>query len=126
MRAYTVRKSIADTYGFDEKFLEGFMEYLTYVRNICAHHSRLWNRHLAKKMPLVRNKPNGLRSNLNLNDPIAEHRIYNTLVMINYLLSVVSPNSDLGCSLKELIGKYEINVGAMGFPDEWEGLEIWK
>lgn len=126
LRAYRVRKSIADTYGLDEKFLEGFMEHLTYVRNICAHHSRLWNRHLNKKMPLVKNKPKGLRENLNLDDPKAEHRIYNTLVLIKYFLSIVDPDSGWDSSLKELVSEHEINVEAMGFPANWNEMAIWK
>ena len=125
MRTFNVRKRIADSYGFDEKFLEGFLEHLTYVRNVAAHHSRLWNRHLTKKMPLVKNKPAGLRQNLNIED-YAHHRIYNTFVMVSYLIGIIRPNRNWGEELKSLVNEYRINTRAMGFPENWVELPIWR
>lgn len=123
LSAYTVRQKIAKTYEFDEKFLEGFMEHLTYVRNVCAHHSRLWNRHLTKKMPLPKSKPSGLRENINIH---AEHRIYNTLVLIQYLLNIICPNSQWAQRLHNLIKRYDTPITLMGFPNNWQEFPLWK
>jgi len=123
LRAYAVRQSIAAVYQFDEGFLEGFMEHLSYVRNVCAHHSRLWNRHLSKKMPLPKGKPKGIKENINAN---AEHAIYNTLVVIHHLIQVISPTSNWTKQLLGLMDKYHINKSKMGFPANWEMLPIWK
>lgn len=126
LSAYAVRRKIANTYGFDETFLEGFMEHLTYVRNVCAHHSRLWNRHLTKKMPLPKSKPSGLRENIDTNQINAEHKIYNTLVLIQHLLSVICPNSQWASRLYNLIKQYDIPITQMGFPHNWETLPLWE
>ncbi|RLA43744.1 MAG: Abi family protein [Gammaproteobacteria bacterium] len=127
LRAYGVRRKIAATYNFDEEFLEGFLEHLTYVRNACAHHSRLWNRHLSKKMPLPKGKPAGLRDNIYIDDANkTEHKIYNTLVLIQHLMTVTCPESHWAIKLAELIDQHGINAQRMGFPPNWKDLPIWS
>ena len=127
LRAYEVRRKIAATYDFDERFLEGFLEHLTYIRNACAHHSRLWNRHLSKKMPLPKGKPAGLRDSIYIDaDNKTEHKIYNTLVLIQHLMTVTCPESHWAIKLAELIDQHGINAQRMGFPADWKALPIWK
>jgi abortive infection bacteriophage resistance protein len=46
------RQQIAEVYRIDEKVLSSFMHHLTHVRNLCAHHCRLWNRRLTFTMVL--------------------------------------------------------------------------
>mgnify|MGYP000005842302 FL=1 len=127
LRAYKVRQQISATYKFDEGFLEGFLEHLTYVRNVCAHHSRLWNRHLTKKMPLPKGKPAGLKDNIYVDEHNkTEHKIYNTLVVIQHLMDVICPDSMWVNNIAELIKKYDIDYKRMGFPENWQNLPIWK
>lgn len=127
LRAFHVRKNIASNYNFDEGFLEGFMEHLSYVRNVCAHHSRLWNRHLSKKMPLPKGKPAGLKDNIYVdNANKTEHKIYNTLVVIQYLMTIICPESHWAKTLSVLIEQYGIDEKRMGFPDNWKSLPLWE
>lgn len=124
--ASKVRQAMAATYQLDEQFLEGFMEHLSYVRNVCAHHSRLWNRHLSKKMPLPRGKPAGLKDNIFVNEAHrTEHKIYNTLVLVQHIMTVICANSHWAKSLNELIDKYTIDVKRMGFPEDWKQRPLW-
>ena len=127
LRAYKVRRQIAACYQFDEGFLEGFMEHLSYVRNVCAHHSRLWNRHLTKKMPLPKSKPIDLKDNIYV-DPTnkTEHKIYNTLVLIQHLMTVICRESHWAKQLDALLEKYLIDVKRMGFPENWKQLPLWQ
>jgi abortive infection bacteriophage resistance protein len=127
LRAYKVRRNIAATYQLDESFLEGFLEHLTYIRNVCAHHSRLWNRHLSKKMPLPRGKPAGLKENIYIDvSNKTEHKIYNTLVLIQHLMTIICPNSNWAKQLNALIQKYTIDTSYMGFPSDWQTLPLWQ
>ncbi len=41
------RKQIASSFGTDPETLASWMHSLTYLRNLCAHHARLWNRRFA-------------------------------------------------------------------------------
>lgn len=126
LRAFKVRQAMAATYQLDEQFLEGFMEHLSYVRNVCAHHSRLWNRHLSKKMPLPKGKPMGIRKNTFVDvEHNSEHRIYNTLVLIQHIMSIICSDSQWAKSLVGLIAKYNIDIKPMGFPEDWKMRPIW-
>ncbi|MCU0432064.1 MAG: Abi family protein [Bacteroidia bacterium] len=50
------KKDIAAHYGLPHpKILESWLLSMSYVRNICAHHARLWNRTLILKPTLPRN-----------------------------------------------------------------------
>ncbi|MDF2182572.1 Abi family protein [Neptuniibacter sp. CAU 1671] len=127
LRAYPVRRAIASIYGFDEGFLEGFMEHLCYIRNVCAHHNRLWNRHLTKKMPLPKGKPAGLKDNIYVDDANkTEHKIYNTLVVIQHLMTIICPDSSWAMRLNALIEKYPVDTKRMGFPVDWRDLPLWQ
>lgn len=127
LKSYQVRNAIAKTYQLDETYLEGFLEHLTYLRNICAHHGRLWNKHLVKKMPLPRGKPAGLRENMYFDQQNkSEHKLYNSLVMVQHLMTIVSPKSSWGQRLSDLIEHYAVNITAMGFPNDWQSRPIWK
>jgi len=45
---------IAKHFGLHSKVLSSWLHTFTYVRNICAHHARLWNRELAIAMVIPR------------------------------------------------------------------------
>lgn len=43
---------IAKAYQLDYDVLVSFIEYLAYLRNLCAHHSRVWNRKTTKTIKI--------------------------------------------------------------------------
>lgn len=116
------RAAIAKTYGMDQGMLKGFVRHLTYVRNLGAHHSRVWNRRLTVTMPLPKNKPAGLRSSMTTQRP---RNIYNTLVMLIYLLRIISPRNRWRERLIELLDLHGIDPSKMGFPEGWQRLPVW-
>lgn len=118
------RQTIADVYGLDEKVLVSFAHHLTIVRNHCAHHGRVWNRKFAVKMLIPGKKPMGLSAAFN---PAQDRRLYNTLTMLAYLMTVISPDSAWRQRLKALIqATPQIAVTDMGFPVDWEQRAIWQ
>jgi abortive infection bacteriophage resistance protein len=38
------KRTIANYFGLNERTFESWIHSIIYVRNICAHHGRLWNR----------------------------------------------------------------------------------
>jgi len=44
-----------DCFEIDEKILSSWIHTLVYIRNLCAHHSRIWNRTLAIKSKVPKN-----------------------------------------------------------------------
>lgn len=81
---------IAKSFQLDFSTLTSFIEQLTYLRNLCAHHGRVWNRKFTKTMKLPKTKPTQLISSFNI-DPNQERKIYNTLVMPLHFLNITSP-----------------------------------
>ncbi len=51
------RKEMSTTYGLSPETLESLLQHCAYVRNICAHHSRLWNRRFTITVKLPRSSP---------------------------------------------------------------------
>lgn len=115
--------ALAKTYQMDQGMLKQFARHLTYVRNLCAHQSRVWNRKLTVTMPLPRTKPTGLKDNMGTTRP---RNIYNTLVMLVHLLSVISPGNYWTERLIALLEKHQIETSKMGFPADWRELPIWR
>ena len=48
----TIKQEISGKFEIHDKVLESWLTSLNAVRNICAHHSRLWNRELGYK-PII-------------------------------------------------------------------------
>lgn len=117
------RQSIAKPYGLDERILVSLAHHLTYVRNICAHHGRLWNKQFIVTMT-VPNAPAALKLAMNIN---ATRKIYNTLTVMGYLMGIVAPDSEWRRHLVDLIMSCPLaDPNAMGFPSNWQTLPIWK
>lgn len=117
------RQAIAKVYGVDEKILGSVAHHLSYVRNICAHHGRLWNKQFTVTM-IVPNAHASLKLAMNLD---ATRKIYNTLVAIGYLTEVVAPGSGWRRRLLALLGSCDLAHPAdMGFPEAWKNKPYWR
>lgn len=117
------QKEIAAPYGLDPMVLNSFLHHLTHIRNLCAHHSRLWNRRLTFTMRLPRNP----RHIVGWFNPAAGRNLYNTLVMLAHLLGVIAPQSSWKGRLRALLAECpQAHPSAMGFPAGWEKLPVWN
>jgi abortive infection bacteriophage resistance protein len=119
------RKNVAKHFGLDEVVLESWLDSLSYVRNTCAHHMRLWNR----KLPRTPILPRKTRHTWLLEIPEADkhNRIYISLSMIAYLLSEISPGNSFSKKIKDLLNKYpNLPKHYMGFTPNWHKEELWK
>ncbi len=118
------KNEISRCYGLDYKVLVSFVEHMTYLRNCCAHHSRVWNRRMTKTLKIPRSKPKTLISSLNYQQN-SERKIYNTLVMLQYLLNIICPDNHFKKKLTSILDNHNIQVEAMGFPFGWKEKDIW-
>lgn len=122
LKARADRQAIAKVYGLDEKVLTSAAHHLTYIRNICAHHGRLWNKQFTVTM-IVPSAPSALKLAMN---PGTERKLYNTLAMLGYLMGIVAPTSDWRQRLRDLLATCEhAKLAAMGFPNNWLELAAW-
>ena len=117
------RQAIARVYGVDEAILTSFLHHLTIVRNICAHHGRLWNRRLGFRFRLPR-RPPVLAGSLH---PASAGRLYNTLTMLEYFMTIISPGHHWRERLLALLERNpQADPSAMGFPPDWRARPVWR
>ncbi len=110
------RQAIAKPFVLDERVFTSFAHHVSIIRNIAAHHGRLWNKRFAFTMILPRSPgqlPVAMRG--------ADQRLlHNTLVMLDHLLSVVAPGNEWRRRVVDLItGCPQANPAMMGFPADW-------
>jgi abortive infection bacteriophage resistance protein len=90
--------------------LKSWLDALNVVRNICAHHGRLWNRELGYRIMIP-----------------GMHKYPEWHTLLQYLLGRVAPTSKWPVRLQALLKDYPaIPIRLMGFPSDWGKSPIWK
>ncbi len=110
------RKAIARRFNIHAPVLGSWLHTLTFIRNICAHHARLWNRELAipPRWDRKLDFPDGAGPNR------VPRRIYTIIAILVYSTAQVSPNTGWLDSLNELLeSNPDIPRNPMGFPEGW-------
>ena len=111
-----IRQSISQNYGMDESILVSALQYLTRVRNICAHHDRLWDLNVATGLKIPNTLGNDLEAAKAFNKQ-ALGKVYNAIVLNTHLMEVITPNGDWPERLLELKGgNTSVPEADMGFP----------
>ncbi|MDE6513248.1 MAG: Abi family protein [Muribaculaceae bacterium] len=122
LRAGRARRRVARFYGLSDTVMESWLHAIVYVRNICAHHSRLWNRRLSINALIPRGT--GLPF---ISIPGDTKRVYYILSIILYFLQSVNPQNTFAMRFKALLAEYSnVDVTAMGFPLNWEQESLWQ
>lgn len=117
------KKAISNQFGVNHKRFGIWLHTLTYVRNVCAHHSRLWNRQLAIK-------PDKSKESL-WQPPMTPRndRIFYVLLILHHLLKQSGNGNDWRERITELIEpivSVDFYRDAMGVPKDWENHPLWK
>ncbi|MGB5989265.1 MAG: Abi family protein [Marinifilaceae bacterium] len=123
LRNNSQKKEIASFVGIQPKVLESWLQYIVHIRNICAHHSRMWNRVFGIS-PMI---PKSTQFTWLNNKNIRNNKAYFALSVILYLSKQINPKCSFASKVRSLFQKYgNIDCKAMGFPDGWEGEQLWE
>ena len=128
---------ISQHFGWHHTVLSSWFRSLSDLRNLCAHHMRVWNREfgsypvLPKKAPSHWSQiptaiPSGARSEITptLNP---QRRLYLQLVVIETLMQQINPESHWAERLVRLLdANPQISRIHMGFPPFWEHEALWQ
>lgn len=105
-------------------YLESWLHTITMIRNICAHHSRLWNRNLPTPPKLLKT---AVLPWIDDHKAINPNSFYASFICMFYLLQTISPDNQFKKRLKDLLNRYpNIDIKAMGFPENWESQDMFK
>jgi len=118
------KKSVASYFGVnDVSILENWMHCFSNIRNICAHHGRLWNRRLTAHIVV----PNYTKHPFVLDKDVYPYKIYAAIICIQYILQIISPKSTFKTKLIELMDSCPLKQEKeMGFPEGWREEKFWK
>jgi abortive infection bacteriophage resistance protein len=117
------RREIADQFGVSDSVFETWLHSIVYLRNVCAHHARLWNRPMSIRAQMPRTPRRQWLNNVN----VRTTRTYFMLSLMLYLLQSVNNKNGLAKKIRSLLQAYpNVDVTAMGFPNGWEGEPLWK
>lgn len=112
------RVAIAALFGTDEFVLRGWFHVLSHVRNLCAHHARLWNRQLVIKFRQVAHRHTPFLT--------TTERLHAVVVVLYDLLTRISPGTRWHLRLRDLIERHPVvPVTDMGFPADWQQATFW-
>lgn len=117
------RKPIADYFRLHHKRLSDWLHVLTYVRNLCAHHGRLWNRELAIR-PDNAKDPQWLPPITPRND-----RVFYILLMLRHLQRCSGNGNDWAISVSNLLQEVDAIPFyrlSMGIPNHWREHPVWR
>lgn len=129
----SLRKEVAEELLIPQVVLENWIRCLGYIRNLCAHHNRLWNRRLALS-PVVpkKQKQSGKPEHPEWYVPVvvAPHknnmRLFVALTVMKYISNLYNVNSNFTGELVVLLSNYpSIPIEKMGFPENWLDCPIW-
>lgn len=132
LRNNSDKKQIADYFGVHHTVFTSWLHSLTYVRNICAHHARLWNKDLSIEPELLI-KPRGNW----ISPPFHNNsRTFYFICVLKYLLQHANAGNNLKNKLEALFSKYpNIPVRFMGIPSvggnstellDWQNEPLWQ
>lgn len=111
------RQRISIRFGMNEGVFESWLAHIETVRNVCAHHARLWNRKFATKPKLPAKIYFGSQMEFN-SEPSALSTIYNTILILDYVNRSQQSDRSLKSRVLRLIDDYSIiEASKMGFPE---------
>ncbi len=117
------QKAISKKYSLHSTVLISWLHTMAYIRNICAHHSRLWNRELAIGMVLPKNNW----------DSLNPKRIGTVIFALNTIISRFSSFSEPVIKWREkvenLLSEHPLLPNfhlSMGLPENWKEHPLWK
>ena len=114
-----IKKEIAKEIGLPTlDILEGVIQCIALIRNICAHHGRLWNRRIVKPLPNIKKLAVVLEKETDSNQ--LKKELFNYLIVIYHIMKTIQPQTSwlhrLSTHIQPLTPEQQ---AAMGFPKYW-------
>lgn len=127
------KRNISQKFGLRDDVFVTWLHTLVYIRNTCAHHSRLWNKSLKIKATVPEQTSLDWIVNFYNVDTRTQNRVhikkrtYFVLCMLNYLLQSVNPNNSFKEKLDDLFNQYPlVDRKALGYTDNWASEPLWR
>ena len=123
------RFAIAKRYGLLPDTLVSWIKSLAFVRNICAHHARLWNAGIINqpKVPKRFEAPHVLHIGT---DPKRRTRVYGTAAVASYMIKRINPGTSWPSRVQAHWSAFPAmplaDASQGGFLLDWDQEKIWS
>ncbi|AJT43223.1 Abi family protein [Psychromicrobium lacuslunae] len=122
--------AIAEAFEVPRKqWMSSWVASLNYVRNVAAHHARLFNRKLVYPPSRPPNNQIPLLAHLRSGEMPKEFGVYSAFAVIAYLLRTIEPGSAWPKRVATLVADFpesaQLSKRSMGFPDNWLQEQLW-
>jgi abortive infection bacteriophage resistance protein len=116
-----IQKKLADHYRIKDVVCRSWLKTLNTVRNICAHHARLWNRVLGTK-PMIPHKD----PLWNKPWPIPNDRVYAVLTICRHCLGIIAPGNGWTERLNAALADHpDVPRAGLGLLHDWDKHPLW-
>ena len=125
-----VKNKVAKLLGMpNTQVFEGVSRVLTTVRNICAHHGRLWDRRLNTKLPYITKglKVPMVSRQATCGGDEAAPQLFNVIVVLAHIMVWINSDSSWPKRIATLVSTNlnEREQKIMGFPKDWALNPFW-
>lgn len=125
------RREIAQSFGLaTQKEFGNWIASLNGIRNICAHHSRLWNRTLVITAARPKRGQIPELDHLRELDDVARVKIYGPIAILVWLNSQSAFGLEWAARLRAVLDTFPAlpqgSLANAGFPDDWRHLKLWS
>lgn len=117
-----IQHRVGGVYHTHPDILSSWLHHISVVRNIVAHHGRLWNRVTPFQPRIPKPERHTIASSINPKT----NRLYNSLTILQYLNNVICHDNVWSNELHDLFLKHRIDSQLMGFPVNWHDLPVWR
>lgn len=115
------KKVLANAWRVTNRVAESWLHSLTYVRNVSAHHSRLWNKKLAIEPALPEREPEWA--------DVSNRKIFAVLCILRRITRGTVEGEEWAKSISALLHELDPHPKwqqSMGLPNNWPSHPLWK
>jgi len=118
---------IANEMGLNSTFIfVGWIESVTLMRNMIAHHARLWSRSMVKRPSMQLNNPVGAWFDGPFN-PSQLNKPFAIISCMVYLCNHLNQSEEVKLKIIDLIDSYpNVQIYKYGFLNHWRNHPLWK
>lgn len=116
-------REVAKTYDIQPKVLESWVHSLSVLRNICAHHGRLWNRMFGVSPAIPKHPTFGIRWDVAKEQ---SQRLFMVLLVLRHMLAVHHDGSAWAARVEKLLMDAGDATSPWVLPEAWTTHRVWK
>lgn len=118
------KRHIASRFDISDDVLTSWLLSMNSIRNVCAHHGRLWNRTIGTKPMIPRQHYKHPDWHVVQLD---NTKIFASITVALYMLRIIAPRSKWKTRFENLLDAHpNVPLPSMGIPPNWREIPIWK